>query len=306
MHNNARSKPFRRWSLLIITVMLLIGTFNLPAFSDAKEMAKTAQNPIANMISLPIQNNTNFYYGDYDRAQNVLNIQPVIPIPIKDKVNLINRVIIPLVWQPDFTTASEGTFGLGDINYTVFVSPLIPSCPVTWGVGPVVVFPSATDEVLGQGKWSLGPSAVLLGMPANWVVGVLVNNVWSVGGYSDREDVNQMLLQYFINYNFKYGIYLTTAPIITANWKATENNQWVVPVGAGIGKVTIVGKLPINVSVQGYYNVVTPDNGPAWQLRAQLQFLFPTGKKPEKNTKDTARAQILQANLNTEEKIDGF
>jgi hypothetical protein len=289
-----------------MAVLLVVSTSVLPAFSDVNEMAKTAQNPIANMYNVPFQNNTNFYYGDYDRAQNVLNIQPVIPIPIKGKVNLINRIIMPLVWQPDLTTDSDGVFGLGDINYTLFVSPLIPSSPITWGVGPIVVFPSATDEVLGQGKWSLGPSAIVLGMPANWVMGVLVNNVWSVGGDSEREGVNQMLLQYFINCNFKYGLYLTTAPIITASWNASEENRWIVPVGAGVGKVTIAGKLPINVSVQGYYNVVTPENGPDWQLRVQLQFMFPRGMGKSKKPEETARAKIVQAQLNTEANIAGL
>ncbi len=285
---------------LVIAILFGISTFDRSGFADEKELAKAAQNPIANMISLPFQNNINFFHGDDGRAQNVLNVQPVIPISIKNKVNLINRTIIPLVWQPDFTTDSGGTFGLGDINYTCFVSPVIPSSPMTWGVGPVVVFPSATDEVLGQGKWSIGPSLVLLGMPGKWVVGVLVNNVWSVGGASDRGGVNQMLLQYFINYNFDHGIYLTMAPIMTADWNASEEDIWLVPVGAGVGKLTKFGKLPINLSLQGFYNVVTPQNGPDWQLRVQLQFLFPAKKRSSKKPQEAAHAEIIRARLNAE------
>jgi len=138
-----------------------------------------------------------------------------------------------------------------------------------------VSFPTATDKVLGTDRWSAGPSVVLLTMPGNWVIGTLVNNIWSFAGDSDKPDVNQFLLQYFINYNLPNGWYLTSAPINTANWEADNDDRWTIPIGGGAGKIFRLGKLPLNASAQSFYNVEHPDPGPEWSLRCQLQFLFP-------------------------------
>ena len=155
----------------------------------------------------------------------------------------------------------------------VFFSPSNPS-PLTWGVGPVFLIPTATDDVLGSDKWGAGASAVFLTMPGNWVVGSLFSNVWSFAGSGDQ-DVNLFTWQYFINYNLPDGWYLTSAPIITANWEADSDNTWTVPFGGGVGKIFRIGKQPMNGQVSAYYNVEKPDYGPDWQLRVQLQFLFP-------------------------------
>lgn len=259
-------------SFLILTSFFL---FCSPIFADEEEdLAKQTQNPVADLISVPFQNNTNFNLGPNDRTQNVLNIQPVVPISLTDNWNLITRTIVPVIYQPDITQNSGGESGLGDINLTLFLSPS-KSGKLIWGVGPIVSFPTATDRVLGTDKWSAGPSVVLLTMPGNWVIGTLVNNIWSFAGDSDRPDVNQFLLQYFINYNFPNGWYLTSAPINTANWEADNNDRWTIPIGGGAGKIFRLGKLPLNTSVQSFYNVEHPDLGPEWSLRFQLQFLFP-------------------------------
>ncbi|MBN8548751.1 MAG: neuromedin U [Deltaproteobacteria bacterium] len=254
-----------------------------PAFVSAQsgpseeELARKAQNPIADLISVPFQNNTNFNVGpsDNERTQDILNIQPVIPFQISEDWNLITRTITPLIWQPTFGEGSDPTFGLGDINPTFFFSPRKPG-EFIWGVGPTATFPTATDDRLGSGKWSMGPAAVGLVITGPWVVGALVNNQWSVGGESDRRSVNQFLFQYFINYNFKGGWYLTSAPILTSNWNAPEGDKkWTVPFGGGVGKIFHIGRLPVNAQVQSFYNVQNPDYGSDWSLRTQLQFLFP-------------------------------
>jgi len=144
--------------------------------------------------------------------------------------------------------------------------------------------------MLGSGKWGAGPSAVLLTMNGPWVCGLLINNIWSFAGSPSRGDVNQMLMQYFINYNLPDGWYLSSAPIITANWEADSGNQWTVPIGGGGGKIIRIGKLPLNCSVQGFYNVEKPNNGPDWNLRLQVQFLLPknlfTGAPPPAANED--------------------
>jgi hypothetical protein len=260
-----------RMIVCMLAVMLAVSSVGF-AQSEA-DLAKAAQNPVSSMISLPFQNNTNFNIGPYDRIQNVLNIQPVIPISV-GKWNLINRMIAPLLWQPYDST--ETKFGLSDINYTMFLAPGQPG-KIIWGIGPIFSFPTATDDMLGTGKWGIGPSIVLLTMPSPWVIGVLVNNIWSVAGDEERGDINQMLIQYFINYNIPGGWYLSSAPIITANWKAESGDQWLIPFGGGIGKIFRIGKQPVNAGVHGYYNAIHPENlpYPEWTLRAQVQFMFP-------------------------------
>lgn len=146
-----------------------------------------------------------------------------------------------------------------------------------WGLGPILQFPTATDEFLGTRKWLAGPTGVALTMQGPWVVGAIANQVWSYAGNDDRDKVSAFLLQYFINYNFKGGLYLTSSPIITANWEATSGNKWVIPFGGGMGKLWKVHKQPINTQVQAFYNVEQTTFGPDWTLRLQVQFLFPKG-----------------------------
>lgn len=259
-------------SMLVVLVMLNAA---VAQEQSTEELIKAAQNPVANVMSFPFQNNTNFGVGpDNDRTQNVLNIQPVIPFG-KGNWNYITRTIFPVIYQPDFTSSDDGTWGLGDINASIFLSPAEPGRFI-WGAGPVFSLPTATDDTLGSGKWGIGPSAVGVVMPGHWVLGALINNIWSFAGDDDRGDVNQMLFQYFINYNFP-SFYLSSAPIITANWEAPDDQRWTVPFGLGIGKVFHAGKLPLNTSFQGFYNVVKPDYGPDWTMRVQIQFMLPKG-----------------------------
>ena len=263
--------------MVLLTAIFLL--FSLPALSaeegfDAGELAKKTQNPVAAMISVPFQNNTNFGFGPGDDVQNVLNIQPVWPFKLSGGLNLITRTIFPIVAQPELASGAGRTFGLGDTSFTGFISPSKPG-KIIWGAGPVLLLPTATDENLGTGKWGFGPSFVVLTKEKQWVYGALWNNIWSFAGKSSRSDVNQMLLQLFVNYNFTGGWYVTSAPIITANWKASEGDKWVVPLGGGGGRVFRAGKLPLNAGAQVYYNIVQPDMGPVWQLRAQVTLLFP-------------------------------
>jgi hypothetical protein len=273
--------------LLILFTGMSLEVSLCGAQDSAGDLAKAAQNPVANMISLPLQNNTYFGIGpDDDKTANVLNIQPVIPVNF-GKWNLINRIIAPVIYLPDLTngiaelpnqqdTGSE--FGLGDVNYSGFLSPAKPG-KIIWGIGPAISVPTATDDQLGSGKWSAGPTAVVLTSEGPWLLGALARNIWSFAGDSDREDVNQFLLQPFINYNMANGWYLTTSPIITANWERNSDDRWLLPIGGGVGRIFHIGKQAMNAQVQGFYNIETPQFGPDWTLRFQLQFLFPKKKQ---------------------------
>jgi hypothetical protein len=241
---------------------------------ETAELARAAQNPVASMISLPFQNNTTFEFGPKEKTLNVLNIQPVWPFSLNVDWNLITRTIVPVVSQPSLFSGQDRETGLGDTVFTAFLSPA-GGGKLIWGVGPAFLLPTATDDRLGADKWGAGPSAVLLTMPGNWVIGSLFSNIWSFGGSGDQ-DVNLFTWQYFVNYNLPQGWYLVSAPIITANWKASSGNKWTVPFGGGFGKIFRIGSLPpMNANVQGFYNVERPDFVGRWGLRVQLQLMFP-------------------------------
>ena len=241
---------------------------------SANALQKATQNPVASLISVPIQNNSNFNYGPYNRTQDVLNIQPVIPAKVNPNWNLITRTILPIVWQPYPGQNGGGQSGLGDMNPSFFLSPTMPG-KVIWGAGPAFVIPTATSTILGQGKLSLGPSFVALAQPRAWTLGALVNNLFSVAGSTHRPYVNQMLLQYFINYNLKKGWYLSLSPIITANWRASSGSVWTVPFGGGVGRIMKLGFQPVNISAQFYGNAVYPTGTSPWNVRAQIALPFP-------------------------------
>ena len=248
--------------------------------SSAAALQKATQNPVANLISVPIQNNSNFGIGPYDRTQNVLNIQPVIPAHLGKNWMLISRVIQPIVWQPYPTETTGGEFGFGDMNPTFFLSPAKPGKAI-WGAGPAFVIPTATNDVLGQGKLSIGPSFVALTQPGHWTIGGLVNNVWSVAGSGGRPAVNQMLFQYFLNYNLEKGYYVSLSPIITADWKASSGNSWTVPFGGGVGRIMKLGFQPVNITAQFYGNAVHPQGASPWGMRLQIALLYPKFTKKQ-------------------------
>ncbi|MBN8507238.1 MAG: transporter [Burkholderiales bacterium] len=242
---------------------------------SAEELAKLAQNPVGNLISLPLQNNTNFNVGPRSGTQNIFNIEPVVPISVNAQWNVITRTILPLIWQPGYGAGEGTTFGLGDLQFSAFLSPAQPH-GLIWGVGAVVQAPTDTQG-LGNKNWGLGPTAVLVKMEKGnpWVYGALVNNIWSLSSDERGGAYNNFLLQPFVNYNLPGGTYVNSVPIITANWKAASGQQWTVPLGLGVGHVFHFGKLPVNMQLGGYYNVVHPDDGANWQLRFQMQFMFP-------------------------------
>lgn len=278
------------------------GTDNVPVTvtegeSKAKEegsLAKSAQNPIASLISLPIQWNstpstqwapnlpiprtspTKYVKAEPNQTLNVVNVQPVIPFAVSKSLTLVTRTIVPFISQPWRNGTSIQS--LGDINPSVFFVPTLKG-DFTVGVGPTLVMPTATDYRLSSQRWSAGPTGVLVYTKGRIVAGGLVNNIWSFSGDA-RKDVNKMLIQPFLNYNLPKGWYLTSSPIITADWNRPDNKGWTVPVGAGFGRVFVVGSQPINASLSAYYNLVKPEVAGQsllgdWTIRAQVQFLFP-------------------------------
>lgn len=267
---------------LAVFLILVAGVAQCMAQEHAKDMAydegtenlaKQAQNPVADLISIPLQNNFNFNVGPDNSTQYVGNLQPVIPFHTTENWNIITRTIIPIVYQPQLAPGVGDVWGMGDTLFTAFLSPSKPG-DLIWGAGPAVLFPSGTDNSITTGKWAAGPSAVALKMTGHWVYGALVNYLSSFAGQDDRGAVSAWTIQPFLNYNLPGGWYLVSAPIVTANMMA-DSEQWTVPLGGGAGRIVWFGGLPVNLSLQSYYNVARPDGGPEWNIRFSLQFLLP-------------------------------
>ena len=243
----------------------------------ATALAKQTQNPVADLISVPLQSNFNLNTGPFNRLQYQGLLQPVVPVTVADDWNIILRPIIPFLNQP--VGPSGNQFGVGDIALQTYLSPRNTSGFV-WGVGPVGQFPTRTDPILGQGMWGAGPGGVALIMPGPWVIGALANHVWSIGpAGTDQSTFSTTTLQPFINYNFGEGLALSFVSQMTRNGVMPDGQQWTVPLGGTLSKVLTVGHQPISLSGGAFYNVVHPTGVSDWQLRFQITFLFPKGKK---------------------------
>jgi hypothetical protein len=262
------------YGVLLMTLIVLFGAVLPTQAQESSEIAKQAQNPIANLISVPLENDFDPQTGIDKDDSYVLEMKPVIPFRLSNDWTLITRTIVPVIQLPDLSTRVDGTTGLGDIQESFFLSPT-KAGPVIWGAGPAISLPTATQDALGTKKVSVGPTVVVLRIQGHWLFGSLAQNLWSVEGPSARPNVNQMLLQPFVNYNLAHKWYLTSSPIITANWEVRPDERWVVPVGGGVGKIVHFGRQPVNVYAQLFRNVERPDGTTPWSARFQMQFLFP-------------------------------
>ena len=239
----------------------------------AAELAKKLSNPVAALISVPLQNNFDFGAGPGgDGFQYKLNIQPVIPITLNEDWNLISRTILPYVYQENiFGKTSQS--GLSDTVQSLFFSPKAPTAGGwIWGAGPVLLLPTATDDLLGAEKWGAGPTAVLLKQQNGWTYGVLANHLWSFAGEDARADVNATFLQPFVSFSTKKQTTFVLNTESTYDW---ETSQWTVPVNVVVSQLVKVGKLPVQFSLGGRYYAEKPAQGPEWGLRFAVTFLFP-------------------------------
>jgi hypothetical protein len=241
--------------------------------AKAAALAKATLNPIASLISVPLQNNFDWGGGPADDGfQYKLTVQPVIPISLSDDWNVISRTILPYVYQENIIGASSQS-GLADTVQSLFFSPVKPAKGGwIWGAGPVLQIPTATDDLLGEEKWGAGPTAVVLKQEGKLTYGALVNHIWSFAGESGRADVNRTFLQPFVSYTTKT---FTSFGLNTETSYDWEREQWTVPINAFVQQLLKVGKRPLSVQVGGRYYAEGPSGGPEWGLRFQLALLFP-------------------------------
>jgi hypothetical protein len=241
--------------------------------AKAAALAKAVLNPVASLISVPLQNNFDWGGGPDDNGfQYKLNVQPVIPITLNEDWNIISRTIVPYVYQENIIGNSSQS-GLSDAIQSLFLSPVNPTAGGwIWGAGPVLQIPTATDDLLGEEKWGAGPTAVLLKQQGHWTYGALVNHVWSFAGEDSRSDVNRTFLQPFVSYTTKK---FTSFGINTESAYDWERSQWIVPVNPFVQQLLKVGGQPIALQLGGRYFAEGPSGSPEWGMRLQIQFLFP-------------------------------
>lgn len=263
-----------RLGVLSAFVAVYAGIPAAQAQESASDLAKKLSNPIASLISVPFQGNYDGGYGPDDGSKYTINVQPVIPFTLNEDWNVISRTIVPIVWQNDITGPSGDQFGLGDTTQSLFFSPKKPtSSGIIWGVGPVFLLPTATDDLLGGGKWGAGPTAVALKQSGPWTYGALANQIWSFAGEDDRQDVNSTFLQPFISYTTKNAWTFALNTESTYNWQA---EQWSVPINFTVAKLVKVNKQPIQLTAGIRYWAESPDNGPdGFGARLAITFLFP-------------------------------
>ena len=257
----------QRISLLLLLAAGMVADSPVFADEDAK-LAQELSNPLANLISIPIQVNYDDNIGVNDKGTKITaNIQPVVPFELDDDWNLISRIIVPLISQDDVIPGTGSQSGLGDINATLFFSPKKPTeSGLIWGVGPVFVLPTASDDKIGSEKWSVGPGVVALTVRGPWTVGGLANHVWSFAGDDDRDDISNTFIQPFAAYTWPSAWTASVQSESNYNWK-TE--KWSVPVNLALSKLVMIGKLPVSLQGGVGYWAESPRGGPE-DLRFRL------------------------------------
>lgn len=260
--------------IFFIGLSVVIGnTLSTTAQSNSDELANKLQNPLAKIVALPVQHNISMGSPTYEGAMYTMSLQPIVAREY-EKFNMIHRGVINLSYLPTTVNGTGNTPALGDINYSFFIAPK-KTGKLAWGVGPSFDLPTATEPMLGSGKWNVGASAVLVYQTKKLTLDVVVRQTNSIAGDSERNNVNRFVAQTLVAYGLGKGWVINTFPTITANWSAEKGQQWTVPVGGGVSKLTFLGgKLPLNVGVQYYHNAVRPDYAPKGELRFLTTFVF--------------------------------
>jgi len=271
-------------------VLAIMFTLSITGQEDSDipevDLGQKTQNPLADLIMIPIQNNIMFNGSQNKETGYLMNIMPTYPVAFNN-FSLINRAVftwgyIPGIYQggdqipggmPD-NGETDGVWGMGDLNLTSYFTPT-PKGTFSWGIGPSLTMPTASDNRMGSGKWSLGPSLVFVWQPQKWTIDAIIRQLWSVGGDENRFDVNQFYLQPLAAYNLRKGWAVATMPIITANWDYDDDNIWMVPVGGGVNKLFNTNKTPMLLMVHYYYNAIKPTLAASSELRIQLSIILP-------------------------------
>lgn len=255
-----------------IAMPFLVKAQEKPAAS-AEELAKKLANPVAGLISVPFQNNIDYDIGPFHGSKYTLNFQPVVPIQLNQKLNLITRYIVPIVDQHDITGEGEIQFGLSDATISAFFTPVNNKNGLIWGAGPAFLIPIGTHDFLSARKWGIGPTVIILKQATGLTYGFLVNQLWSFAGDEDRSDVNQMFFQPFLTHNWKSGAGISLSSEMNFNWQANTTTIFLAP---SVSAVTKMGKQAVSLALGPRIVLASPSGSkPDFGLRATLTFVFP-------------------------------
>jgi hypothetical protein len=248
---------------------------------EAQSLAQEAKNPFADLVNLQFFYDANLGVAPANNTQQVVTVEPLVPFHLNSDWILVTRTSLPFITQPGAAAGTHWDRGLGDTQLTALVSPARVGS-IDWGVGTALQLPTATSQPLGQGKWGAGPAAGIQWTGKQWTLSFLALNVWSFAGDSSRPSVSEMQLQPAVNYSFRNhpDRYLSFSPTITANWEASGNERWTVPVSLAIGQLYKFGHQSVNLQAAAYYNVVAPSGSAQWTLELLAQFLFPEKTQP--------------------------
>jgi hypothetical protein len=267
-------KKSSNWMLILfvgITIGLTLISKKTEAQENAEVIGKKLANPVANLISVPVQNNIDYGIGANNGSKYTINVQPVIPIKLSAKLKLVTRYILPIIFQRDITGEATGLNGLGDLTISAYISPV--SEKITWGFGPVILIPTATNDLLGTKKWGLGPSALILKQSHGITYGLLANQTWSVAGDEQRGDVSVLFVQPFLAYNWKSGAGVSVNSEITQNWEAESTIAFL---NFAVSGVTKLGGQMISLSIGPRIPIASPAEArPDFGFRASITFVFP-------------------------------
>ncbi len=253
---------------------LLIG-LAIPALASAQDsgsdLAKKLSNPVADLISVPLQFNGDCCFGPKDGNKFLLNVQPVIPLTLDDDWNLIVRTILPLQSLQSPMDGVPTRSGLGDTVQSFFFSPKSTESGIVWGIGPVFLWPTGSNGWSSQ-NWGAGPTAVVLYQSHGWTVGALANHIWGYAKPDGTPEVNATFLQPFVSYSFPDTTTITLNSESTYDW---TNETWNVPINLMVGRIIPIFHQPVNFQVGARYYVETPNGDPDWGGRFAITFLFP-------------------------------
>jgi hypothetical protein len=269
----------KNWGTLL-TFLAAALAFASPSYSRQDVLASAAQNPIGDLVSLPFEYDGSYGVGNLGNTQSTVLFKPVAPLHLTEDLTLVLRGIVPLVWKPELFSGDISETGMGDITVQTFFTPAqaipIAGGEFTYGIGPTFQLNTATDPSLGTSQNAVGADAVVFFAIKPWTFGGLLSNVWGVSDVpAGGARVNAMTAQPFLNFNMDDGWYLTSSPVITANWSAASDQKWTIPLGGGFGRIFEIGSQPVNAQVQAFGYADTPTGGPDWSVRASFTFLFP-------------------------------
>lgn len=278
----------RATPIALFVCLLLMAALTGPAASQEQdesltEVNKKLTNPVSETWSISFQQNNyriSTIPGQGDRWNSNLNFQPVLPVALTGNWNLITRPVVTLINSTPYPSVEgriERTTTFGD---TILMENLAPGPAIAgnWllGIGPTFILPTAASDHTGQGKWQVGPAAILGYLSKKWILGAFVQNWTSFAGDDDRPDTNQMNLQPIAAFFLPGGWSVGYSGNILANWKAGAGDVWTVPVGFGVSKVVKFGRLPVKISLAGQWMAIHPDDfGQKWDIQATISPVIP-------------------------------